>query len=227
VATDARKLPAQDDQRQTQRGSSARFRVGILCMAGLCAGVLAAVLGPWQPAPLIGWDVAAAGYVGWEWATVGRLDARRTARQAVREDPSRPGTDALLLLASVASLLAVGLVIVTASKGTSVPSPVQIGLCVISVVCSWSVVHTVYTLRYARLYYTGSDGGVDFNQPEPPRFTDFAYLAFTIGMTFQVSDTDLTTSSFRATALRHALLSYLFGAVILASTINLVAGLLK
>ena len=66
---------------------------------------------------------------------------------------------------------------------------------------------------------------MDFNQDDPPRYTDFAYLAFTIGMTFQVSDTNLKTSEIRATALRHALLSYLFGSVILAATINLVAGL--
>jgi uncharacterized membrane protein len=75
------------------------------------------------------------------------------------------------------------------------------------------------------MYFTGHDGGIDFNQTTPPRYLDFAYLAFTIGMTFQVSDTDLKTPAIRATALRHALLSYLFGAVVLASTINLIAGL--
>jgi uncharacterized membrane protein len=68
---------------------------------------------------------------------------------------------------------------------------------------------------------------VDFNQDDPPRYTDFAYMAFTIGMTFQVSDTQLTTAEVRATALRHALLSSLFGSVILAATINLLAGLAK
>jgi uncharacterized membrane protein len=68
---------------------------------------------------------------------------------------------------------------------------------------------------------------VDFNQEDPPRYTDFAYMAFTIGMTFQVSDTQLTTAEVRATALRHALLSYLFGSVILAATINLLAGLAR
>jgi uncharacterized membrane protein len=66
---------------------------------------------------------------------------------------------------------------------------------------------------------------VDFNEASRPRYADFAYLAFTLGMTFQVSDTALTTREVRATALRHALLSYLFGAVIIATTINLVAGL--
>jgi Protein of unknown function (DUF1345) len=92
---------------------------------------------------------------------------------------------------------------------------------------SWLVVHTVFRLRYALLYYTAHAGEIEFNQHSPPRYSDFAYLAFTLGMTFQVSDTDLQTPHIRATALRHALLSYLFGAVILATSINLVAGLAR
>ncbi|WP_241972941.1 DUF1345 domain-containing protein [Cryobacterium sp. TMT2-14] len=98
---------------------------------------------------------------------------------------------------------------------------------VLSVGLSWILVHTLFTLRYASLYYSGPDGGVDFNQVVPPSYGDFAYLAFTIGMTFQVSDTSLQTHAIRMTALRHSLLSYLFGSFILATLINLVAGLLR
>jgi uncharacterized membrane protein len=131
----------------------------------------------------------------------------------------------LLLGAGVVSLLAVGLVLVRAGNSSGAAKSLQAALSLASVVLSWGVVHTVFTLRYARLYYGGSDGGVNFHQNDPPRYGDFAYLGFTIGMTFQVSDTDLTTTDVRVTALRHALLSYLFGAVILAATINLIAGL--
>jgi len=101
----------------------------------------------------------------------------------------------------------------------------RVGLGLVSVVLSWALVHTVFTLRYAHLYYTGQVGGIDFNQPALPAYVDFAYLAFTIGMTFQVSDTSLQSGVIRRTALRHALLSYLFGTGILATTINLVASL--
>jgi uncharacterized membrane protein len=80
-------------------------------------------------------------------------------------------------------------------------------------------------LRYAVLYYSGSIGGIDFNQKDPPRFADFAYLAFTLGMTYQVSDTNLQSAQIRAAALRHGLLSFVFGSMILATTVNLVAGL--
>lgn len=102
-----------------------------------------------------------------------------------------------------------------------------LGLSIASIVLSWSVVHTVFALRYAKLYYDGEPGGVDFNDEDPPRYSDFVYLALTIGMTFQVSDTDLTVKPIRRTALRHALLSYVFGALIVAITINLIAGLSK
>ncbi len=102
---------------------------------------------------------------------------------------------------------------------------------VFTIVCSWLLVHTVFALRYAHVYYTEPEGGIDFKtQPrgtEDPDYLDFAYTAFTIGMTFQVSDTDITRREMRHQLLRHALISFLFGAVILATTVNVVAGLLK
>ncbi len=94
-----------------------------------------------------------------------------------------------------------------------------------AVAVSWFTVHTIFTLRYALLYYADPVGGVSFNQPERPCYRDFAYLALTLGMTFQVSDTNLESTAVRATALRHALLSYLLGSIILAAAINLVAGI--
>jgi uncharacterized membrane protein len=85
----------------------------------------------------------------------------------------------------------------------------------------------VFTLRYAHEYYTEPVGGIDFKTDEPPDYQDFAYVAFTIGMTFQVSDTDVQGRKIRRTVLKHSLLSYLFGAVILAVLINVIAGIVK
>jgi uncharacterized membrane protein len=95
-----------------------------------------------------------------------------------------------------------------------------------SVALSWMLVQTLFTLRYAEHYYGGRrEGGVSFNQDEPPQYTDFTYLATSIGMTYQVSDTNLENPRIRREALKHSLLSYLFGTVILAATLNLVLGL--
>jgi uncharacterized membrane protein len=113
------------------------------------------------------------------------------------------------------------LLMAESSKGGNIAAAV-VG--VLSVAASWFAVHTVFTLRYARLYYTSPGKGMDFHDGEPT-YADFAYVAFTIGMTYQVSDTDLKSRTIRATALGHAMLSFLLGAIILAVTINLVAGL--
>jgi uncharacterized membrane protein len=176
-------------------------------------------------APVAGWAAAAAVFDLWVWLSVAHMNATQTATHATREDPSRAATDALVLWATVISLAAVALLLGEASSAKGAAAALLAGGAIVSVALSWLLVHTLFTLRYALLFYDGPDGGIDFNQEDPPRYTDFAYLAFTIGMTFQVSDTDLKTHRIRASALRHMLLSYLFGAVILATTINLVAGL--
>jgi uncharacterized membrane protein len=206
--------------------TSSRIRVGVIILIGLAAAILCGVLGAWPYSPLVGWDSAAAVFVAWVWLwTIVPMGSTQTAAHATREDPGNAVSDLIVLVAAVASLAAVGFVLIKASSSNGTARDLLAGLGVGSVTMSWFAVHTLFTLRYAKLYYTGVDGGVNFNQKTPPRYLDFAYLAFTLGMTFQVSDTDLQTTAIRATALRHALLSYLFGAVILAATINLIAGL--
>lgn len=196
-----------------------------MAAVGLVVGLLVGVFFDWAEAPVAGWAAAALTYTGWVWLAVGPMNAGQTKTHATREDPSRAATDALMLWAAVVSLVAVGLVLGAASSAKGATAGILAAAAIVSVALSWFMIHTLFTLRYALLYYTGDPGGVDFNQDDPPRYTDFAYLSFTLGMTFQVSDTDLQTHPIRATALRQALLSYLFGAVILATTINLVAGL--
>lgn len=179
----------------------------------------------WQYGVLLGWMGGAAVFVAWMWISIWPMGASATAAHAVRDDPGRTTSDLLVLVAAVASLGAVALLLQGASGGWS--KSLDAGLSLASVALAWATVHTVFTTRYARLYYTGQDGGMDFNEDVPPQYADFAYTAFTVGMTFQVSDTNLTTKQVRHAVLRHALLSYLFGAVIIATTINLVAGLSK
>ncbi len=208
-------------------GITARNQLLVAAAVGTVVGVVVALAAPLEFAPLAGWVAAAGTYGGWVWANIAGMDAERTAEWALREDPTRTAADLVLLVASVVSLGAVGLVLVEGQKLHGGAATLRIALAVLAVALSWAVVHTVYTLVYARLYYDRGDGGIDFNQRHPPRYTDFAYLAFTIGMTFQVSDTELQASGIRRAVLRQALLSYLFGAVILATTVNLVAGLGK
>ena len=193
--------------------------------AGVIAGLVTGASWSWVYAPTVGWAVAALVYSSWVWIVISGLDADQTAKLASREDPTRGVSDLLVILLSLASLFSLGIILVQANAAQGALEAVLAGLAVVSVALSWILLHTLFTLHYARIYYTDGGNGVNFNQKEPPRYSDFAYLAFTIGMTFQVSDTNLTTHRERSTALRHALLSFVFGSVILATTINLVAGL--
>ncbi|TDO66848.1 putative membrane protein [Kribbella sp. VKM Ac-2571] len=202
-----------------------RTRLAVTLGAGLLAAVAIGLTAGWTYAPLAGWDLAALLFVVWVWLTIRRMDAAESGAHATREDPGRALTDLILLVAAVASLVAVGYLLLQASGADSVERNLIGGFAVASIAVSWFTVHTIYALRYARLYFVEEQGGVNFHQDAPPDYQDFTYLAFTIGMTFQVSDTELEASEIRHTALRHALLSYLFGAVILAGTVNLVAGL--
>ena len=206
-------------------GISAGTQIGLSVVGGALTAVMVAAVTDWALLPLVAWDTSSLVYVSWVWLSIWPLDAERTARLALPADPTRATADALLLGAALASLVAVGFVLGSAAASRGAKQVLLAGLGVVSVVVSWGVVHTVYTLRYARLYYTGSDGGIEFNSDDPPTYTDFAYLAFTVGMTFQVSDTELQTKDLRRAALTHALLSYLFSTGILATTINLIASL--
>ena len=203
----------------------ARKRFVVMVGVGVVAAVVTSLVWSWEYAPLIGWAAAAATFSAWVWLVLGRLDPDQTKRHSTTEDPSRALIDGLTLLASVASLAAVVVVLVQAAAANGAEKAILAAMAVLSVGLSWLLVQTLYTLRYASLFYGDPIGGIDFNQDDPPAYVDFAYLAFTLGMTYQVSDTNLTGRVMRATVLRHGLLSYVFGSVILASTINLVVGL--
>lgn len=207
------------------RGHRTVARLTISVSAGIVAAVIVGLVGNWLYAPAVGWDIAAVVYCAVVWFIIWPMDAAATAARATEEDPSRAVGDILTLGACVASLAAVAIVVVGAHSASGATAETLAGLGLASIAVSWFTVHTLFALRYALLYYAGDAGGVDFHQQEPPCYKDFCYMSLTLGMTFQVSDTDMETTAFRATALRHALLSYLFGAVILAATINLIASL--
>jgi uncharacterized membrane protein len=198
-------------------------RILVTVALGVAVAVVVGNTAGWRFA-LAGWIAAASVYVLWTQFILRRMDAEQTRRWATREDPTRWIADVVILTASIASLGGVGYVVVAGShSGHSAIEAAIVG--VLTVGASWFAVHTLYTVHYARLYYSGEPGGINFHDPEPPCFRDFAYLAYTVGMTYQVSDTEIGLTSIRATVLRHALLSYLLGAVVLAVTINLIAGL--
>jgi uncharacterized membrane protein len=207
--------------------TSARTKLLVSFGAGIAAGAATALAGPDRVAPLVGWDILALVYGAWVWSTVWGLDPESSQAEANREDPSRHLADLVMLGAAIASLIAVGIVLLGVGGASGNAKYMYAGLALVSVFVSWTLVHTVFTLKYARLYYSGSAGGIDFNDTGAPDYHDFAYLAFTIGMTFQVSDTNIQSRQIRQTVLRHAWMSFPLVSVIIATSINLVSGLAK
>jgi uncharacterized membrane protein len=208
---------------------SGRTRVEVAAAFGVLAALVVAWFVPWQLTVLVAWDVTAVLVVGSVWLTIGRFDATETRQFAMREDDTRAGTQFLLLGAAVVSLVGVLAAFLKANSGAHHDEALLEGLGLFTIVCSWVLVHTVFALRYAHVYYTDPEGGIDFKSGgrEDPDYLDFAYTAFTVGMTFQVSDTDITRRQMRRRVLQHALVSFLFGAVILATTVNVIASLLN
>ena len=201
-------------------------RVGFALLAGAVTASIGWLTMPVVASILLGWDIAVVIYLAWTGASVWNLDPGRTAQLANREDPSTPVAELVVLLAGTAMLAAVGFALVKAGQASGGLKAYLVTIGLFSVVSSWAVVHTVFGLRYARAYYSDPVGGIAFNEAEPPNYIDFAYYSFTVGMTFQVADTNITARAVRRTTLHHALLSYLFGAVLLGIVINVVATLL-
>ena len=206
----------------------AMYRALAAVLAGTVVLVVALALGAEWPVALTGsWGVAAVVIVLLVWIRIYPMNAEQTKANARSEDFSRPTADLAVLVASVASLGAIVYTVARAGDSHGVTKGLLIALALSVVSLSWLTVHTLYLVRYGDQYYSDPVGGIEFNDDEPPDYRDFAYLALTIGMTFQVSDTSLTSKAMRRVAIRHALLSFLFVAVILALSINTVATLLQ
>jgi uncharacterized membrane protein len=205
-------------------------RAVIVAAIGLVVTLVLVWFVPWELAIVGGWDAAMLAFLIAVWSLIARADGARTARLATRVDETRGLATALLAGASVVSLLGVGFVLIQAGTEAGPTRAVLVGVAVVTVVLSWVMVNTVFTLHYAHQHFAAGGDGIAFAAPvseRPPDYREFAYLAFTVGMTYQVSDTTPQRRRIRRTVLAHALLSYMFGVVIVAGAINLIAGLLR
>jgi uncharacterized membrane protein len=203
-------------------------RTVIVGSIGLIVAVVLLWFVPWGMAVVAGWDAAALAFLISVWPIIIRADSSGAAELARREDETRGSATVLLLGASVASLLGVGFALTLAGRHIGLLQVGLIAAAVLTVVLSWTVVNTVFTLRYADQHFASGRAGIDFgaSDAEEPTYRDFAYVAFTIGMCYQVSDTTLRNRRIRRTVLSHALLSYVFGAAIVGGSVNLIAGLI-
>ncbi|MFI6937938.1 DUF1345 domain-containing protein [Streptomyces sp. NPDC050418] len=186
---------------------------------GVCVGLLA-------DGPGLGFlSGLAAGetlFVATGWLALWPMDAAATQHNARREE-FRPVVEEIAVVGtSVSGLGAIAVLLVTERSSLGQASA---ALALLGVFMAWSSLHLMYATRYAYIYYTPPEGGIDFNTRDRPRYVDFLYFSYNLGMTYQVSDNNVSTTALRGVILRHCLLSYVFGTSTLATAINLVVGI--
>jgi len=180
---------------------------------------------------VLGWDVFALTYVILCWIVYFSRSASQIRLYAQKEDGSRIFVSIIIIIASFASMLTV-LLLILSQETTETSKLIYVPLAVSGMLLSWFMVHTVFGFHYAHMYYGDDDEhpekhaeGLSFPKEKAPDYLDFAYFAFVIGMTFQVSDVEITSRRIRRQALAHGLLSFGLNTFVVALTINLIAGL--
>lgn len=203
---------------------SAPGRLAGSVIVGFGAGGVTGVLTDASLGVLVGIATTGAVFVLAGWVLLWPMDAEATHRHA-HQEAFKPVVEELVIVA--AALGALVSIVFMLVHGGSHSDPTAATAALAGVFMAWAGMHLMYAARYAYLYYTPTAGGIDFNSDVPPAFRDFIYFSYNLGMTYQVSDTSVTDATIRAVTLRHCLLSYLFGTVILATTINLVVGIVS
>ncbi len=180
------------------------------------------------------WDSFALSVLALAWLTIVFTPQKSLRSRAQAQDFSRTLIFIFVVAAACAGLFAVGFLFYTNKNSNDTHVGWHLALSLLAIILAWSLVHTVFGLRYAHKFYGDDDdpetnkraGGLQFPGDRPPDYMDFAYFAFVIGMTFQVSDVQIATRSFRQLVLVHSVLSFAFNTVILALTVNTVSSLL-
>lgn len=180
---------------------------------------------------MLGWNIFCLVMLTFYWIAFLTTTQAHIRTQSAQEDPSRIIIFVVVLICSAASMLAV-ILLLTAKGETNEQKEWHVPLALAAMVLSWFMVHTIFTARYAHMYYKNKKnnsstytGGLDFPGGEEPDFLDFAYFSFVLGMTFQVSDVEIESKKIRSLALFHGLISFSYNTIIVALTINIIAGL--
>lgn len=210
----------------------AHYRVYISFAVALVAFLLSHNKLSWPAASLITWVAFAIAIIIMDWIIILNAHPKEIRKMAKLQDSSRTLIFLFVIAASMISLGAI-LFLLKSTKGESGANVTgHILLAMSSVVVSWWLVHTLFTMRYAHLFYTADEGqttpvgGLEFPGDTQPGYMDFVYFSFVIGMTFQVSDVEISSSTIRRLAWMHGLVSFAFNTAIVAFSINVLSSLM-
>jgi uncharacterized membrane protein len=193
------------------------------------------VLEPWvstRTRLLISWNLGALAYLILAWTTVGLTDATMTRVRAQAHDQSGYVIFLLVVTAASASFVAIGFLVGEFKNLSFWPRTGHLTLSIAALLLSWLLIQTLFAFHYARWYYSREKeskthrGGLRFPDDKEPDYLDFAYYAFVVGMTSQVSDVCVTTRQMRRLTLVHGVLAFVFNIAILAMSINIIGGII-
>ena len=204
-------------------------------MYGLVAGLATLALPlpvSWQFRGLVGWCVALVVYLSLAWWLCVGFDAQRTRKRAQEQDEPSAILLLIMLVVTTACVAAIASLLHQSKNFSGVQQVMHVGLAVVALALSWFFIQTIFTFHYAHRYYHEErcdepDGpGLQFPGGLDPDYFDFLYYAHVVGMTSQVSDVQVTSREMRRLTMVHGVLSFGFNMLIVALTINVVAGLL-
>lgn len=216
----------------------AHHKLGISLVTGVAAVLLSATVVEKPINWMIGWLVYSGTHLGLMWVTILSSHPSEVRREVDGQDPSRVLISLFVIVASFVSLFAILFLLQDARSTMSWHElTLHVILSFSCIICSWVLVHTVFTLRYAHMYYRSQAAGshpktkqlrgLEFPDEPEPDYLDFTYFSFVLGMTFQVSDVTISSRQIRRLALVHGLLSFAFNTLLVALTVNVVSGLIQ
>ena len=182
---------------------------------------------------LVAWNSGVVFLLGMILTMMKMADAKKTFRRAQRQEPSNMATLTVTVLTCVTSLVAVAFMLNDGQAWKAVPANVHLGLCTVAIFSAWFLLHTVFALHYARLYYDEKDEesdngykkGLEFPGGELVDYWDFMYYSFTIAMCYQTSDVSISSAPMRRLTLVHSILSFIFVAMVIGLVVNVVSNL--
>ena len=184
---------------------------------------------------LVTWVSCALTIITLNWIIIFSSHPLEVRKIAKLQDSSRTFLFVFITAAAVISLGAIVYLLKSTKGLPEAGKNAHILLAIGAVIISWFLLHTIFTLRYAHLYYdpdtdadgeTKAVGGLQFPGRDEPDYLDFVYFSFIVGMTFQVSDVNITSRRIRRVCILHALMSFAFNTAILALSINVVSGMI-
>jgi len=229
--------PAAGRLRRSLRTLTARPRLSWSLAAG--AAVWAACAwGPfdlrWSTCAVLAWDVTCLVFIVLAWPQMAGQTRVQIRATAAEQDEGRHFILALVIVVTAASLVAIGAELSLAKGDHGAEKAVRVALVVLTVAASWAMMQLIFALHYAHAYYSSARriddeeaiaGGLNFPGGEDPDYWDFVHFSVVIGVACQTADIAFTSKTLRRVGSLHGVAAFAFNTVVVALSINLIAGL--